>query len=123
MFERRPIMNRKLAVLLVLLAGCGSSAGRAPEVVDADGGSADAGVADAGQLDAGPLPIVCPAPDAAVEDAWIADPSLCLVRWASNVTGARGMAFAPNGDLFVVSRTRGLVVLWDADGDGVSGAG
>src|SRR5262249_57889795 len=55
------------------------------------------------------------------QDAWLADPALCLVEYASNVASSnpRGMAFAPNGDLFVVSSGR-VVVLYDANGDGIS---
>ncbi len=57
------------------------------------------------------------------EAAWSADPRVCLEAWATGLPGARGLAFAPNGDLFVVSRGAGLVVLWDANHDGVSGPG
>ncbi len=59
------------------------------------------------------------------QDAWLADPTLCLVEYASNVAAAggaatpRGMAFAPNGDLFVVSSGR-VIVLYDNNGDGIS---
>ncbi len=55
------------------------------------------------------------------QDAWLVDPALCLVEYASNVAGSnpRGMAFAPNGDLFVVSSGQ-VVILYDANGDGVS---
>ena len=53
------------------------------------------------------------------QDAWFADPALCLVEYASGVPGARGMAFAPNGDLFVVSYGQ-VIVLYDADGNGLS---
>src|ERR1041384_6634864 len=50
-----------------------------------------------------------------------AHPHYCLFTFAQNVTGARGLAFAPNGDLFVAGGGQ-LVVLFDTNGDGVSGA-
>ena len=52
------------------------------------------------------------------QDAWLADPALCLVEFASNVAGSnpRGMAFAPNGDLFVASSGR-VVVLYDGSSE------
>ena len=52
---------------------------------------------------------------------YLADPHYCLFTFAQNVTGARGLAFAPNGDLFVAGGGQ-LVVLFDTNGDGVSGA-
>jgi glucose/arabinose dehydrogenase len=51
-----------------------------------------------------------------------------MITFAQNVTGARGIAFAPNGDLFVVTKDPNgtslgaLMVLYDANGDGVSDA-
>lgn len=54
------------------------------------------------------------------EPAWKAHSSLCLTVYGADVgTKARGMAFAPNGDLFVVSGGA-LYVLYDDDRDGVS---
>lgn len=54
------------------------------------------------------------------EAAWKARSSLCLNVYATNVgTKTRGMAFAPNGDLFVISGGT-LYVLYDEDRDGVS---
>lgn len=53
------------------------------------------------------------------EPAYLSDPRLCLVTYATGVNRARGMAFAPNGDLFVVSNGS-VVVLFDANGDGIS---
>lgn len=108
------------------LLSCAADPGRAPGAQDdggeteADAGSVDGGPADAGAIDAGPIGTVCPAPDGAIEAAWIADPSLCLVLWANNLPGARGFAFAPNGDLFVVSKSRGIVVLRDKNGAGIA---
>jgi glucose/arabinose dehydrogenase len=62
------------------------------------------------------------------QDAWLVDPALCLIDYATNVgapggaLSPRGIAFAPNGDLFVISGGH-VLVLFDANGDGVSGAG
>jgi len=60
-------------------------------------------------------------PPAALVPAWTADPHFCLIRFAEGVDRARQIAFAPNGDLFVATALSHLVVLFDADGDGVSG--
>ncbi len=53
------------------------------------------------------------------DDAWLSDPALCLVEYSSNVGFPRGMAFAPNGDLFV-NAGGGVIVLYDDDGNGIS---
>ncbi len=52
--------------------------------------------------------------------AWHRSEQTCLVEYATEVGAkTRGLAFAPNGDLFVISE--GVIyVLFDADGDGVS---
>lgn len=55
------------------------------------------------------------------EAAWTVDPNLCLVRFATGVARARGLAIAPNGDVFV-NAAGAVTVLYDADGDGMSGA-
>ncbi len=60
-------------------------------------------------------------PAAAMVAAWTADPHYCVYKFAE-VAGARGQLFAPNGDLFVATNSGQLVVLFDADGDGLSGA-
>ena len=52
-------------------------------------------------------------------DAWLSDPALCLVEYASKVGFPRGMAFAPNGDLFV-SAGDAVIVLYDDDRNGIS---
>jgi glucose/arabinose dehydrogenase len=70
-----------------------------------------------------PPPDSCGAvPAAAVVTAWTADPHYCMIRFADNLTGARQLAIAANGDIFVISGGQ-IVVLFDSDGDGVSGAG
>ena len=53
-------------------------------------------------------------------DAW-APPGFCVTTFAGDLVRPRHMVFAPNGDLLVATRT-GIVVLWDADGDGKSDA-
>jgi glucose/arabinose dehydrogenase len=50
---------------------------------------------------------------------FVADPKLCVYTFAENLGAARGIAFAPNADLFV-SNDGKISVLWDADGDGYS---
>lgn len=52
-------------------------------------------------------------------DAWTSDPRYCLYQFASGLSGPRQMAFAPNGDLFVMAA--GVVVLFDDDHDGAIG--
>lgn len=52
--------------------------------------------------------------------SWTSDPRMCVVAFASMLRRPRGMAFAANGDLFVVDGD-GITVLFDADGDGASG--
>jgi glucose/arabinose dehydrogenase len=54
--------------------------------------------------------------------AYLADSHYCMITYAQNVTRARQLAFAPNGDLFVASEGQ-IIVLFDANGDGVSDAG
>jgi glucose/arabinose dehydrogenase len=53
---------------------------------------------------------------------YLDDPHYCSITFAQNVSRARQLAFAPNGDLFVASDGQ-IVVLFDANGDGVSDAG
>jgi glucose/arabinose dehydrogenase len=57
-------------------------------------------------------------------DAYVSDPKLCVYVFAQNVSRARQMAFASNGDLFVSngSNNGSLLVLWDADKNGASDA-
>lgn len=53
--------------------------------------------------------------------AYVADPNLCAYIFAEDVDGARQLAFAPNGDLFVNNDGK-VTVLWDENGDGFSSA-
>jgi len=51
-------------------------------------------------------------------EAWTV-PGFCLTRFAKDLVRPRGLVVAPNGDLLVATRS-GIVVLWDANGDGES---
>jgi glucose/arabinose dehydrogenase len=51
-------------------------------------------------------------------DVWVGDPQLCVFEFASGLGGARQMAFAPNGDLFV--NNGAVTVLFDSDNSGAS---
>jgi glucose/arabinose dehydrogenase len=59
-------------------------------------------------------------PSTALVSAWTADSHFCLIRYATGIPRARQIAFAPDGDLFVATAAGQVVVLFDADGDGVS---
>ncbi len=54
-----------------------------------------------------------------MEVAWTADPHFCLYKYADTLAGARQIALAPNGDLFV-SVAGEVWVAYDANGDGIS---
>jgi glucose/arabinose dehydrogenase len=60
-------------------------------------------------------------PASALVTAWTADPHFCLVRFADGLTEARGLAVAPNGDIFVATSGGQVIALFDEDEDGVSG--
>ena len=51
-------------------------------------------------------------------DAWVSDPRYCVYAFATGLGGARQMAFAPNGDLFVNNGS--VTVLSDDNADGSS---
>jgi glucose/arabinose dehydrogenase len=89
------------------------------------GGTFEAGVDAANDsADTGGAPITdscAKVPPSALIPAWTADPHFCLIRFADGIDRARQIAFAPNGDLFVATALSHLIVLFDADGDGVSG--
>jgi len=72
----------------------------------------------------GPPPDSCGAVSATALNgvAYLADPHYCMINYAQNVSHARQIAFAANGDLFVAS-TEQIVVLFDDNGDGVSDSG
>lgn len=81
------------------------------------------GARDLDATDAGSdvvVPLVDTCGDAGViSGAWVADPHLCLTVFADNTTLTlpRQMAFAPNGDLFVVSYGV-ILALFDLNKDG-----
>jgi glucose/arabinose dehydrogenase len=60
-------------------------------------------------------------PASAIYAAYLADPHYCMISYAQNVTSARQLAIAPNGDIFVAGGGQ-IVVLFDSNGDGVSDA-
>lgn len=66
----------------------------------------------------------CTAPaSAAVEGAGLPE-GFCASVWASDLATPRGLFVTEDGDVLVVERSASQVTaLWDADGDGVSGAG
>lgn len=90
---------------------------------DGDEGDADTAVVDDDADAAAPTASTCVAPAAAaLAHAWV-PPGYCAATWASGLSGPRGMIVAPSGEVLVVERGKGQVTaLWDADGDGVSGA-
>ena len=53
-----------------------------------------------------------------VDGVW-SQPGFCATRVVGDLERPRHLTFAPNGDLLVATR-RGVVVVWDADGDGSS---
>jgi glucose/arabinose dehydrogenase len=70
-----------------------------------------------------PPPDSCGAvPATALVTAWTADPHYCMIRFADNLPVARQIAVVPNGDIFVAVPGQ-LIVIFDANGDGVSDAG
>jgi glucose/arabinose dehydrogenase len=106
-------MKTYASALLVLIAACHSSSssnGTAP-LPGADGSTP------------GPVPGVDASPPLpekcmgnAYSGAYLADPKLCLALYAQDLAGARQLAFAPNGDLFVSAGGQ-LKVLHDTNGD------
>src|SRR5262249_37029281 len=98
-------------------SGAGGTPGMSDGAAPGDGAPAQADAAEAGGI---ALRDSCSnAPSAAIVAAWTADPHFCLFRFADSVPGARQLAFAPNGDLFV-SVGGQVVVLFDDNHNGVS---
>jgi len=124
---------RFFAAIAILLTACSStttsgSPSDEPETIDtADTGSPpDVPVADsADPVDTvTPTPVnTCTAPQSArVQNASVPD-GFCASIWADGLSDPRGLRVMPNGDVLVVERGLSRIsVLWDADGDGVSGA-
>ncbi|HEY5452625.1 MAG TPA: hypothetical protein VIQ54_27905, partial [Polyangia bacterium] len=70
--------------------------------------------------ESGPPPDSCSnVPASAQITAWTADSHYCMIRFASGLQGARQLAIAPNGDIFVAPSGQ-IVALFDSNGDGVS---
>lgn len=127
---------RSLTVVFVAAAVAGGaiascSADDATPAVDAgtppeSGSPTEAGTGDASGGDSAPdgadaaVPLVdtCKTAGVPFADTWLADPKLCLTVFASELSTARQMAFAPNGDLFVQARGQ-VVALFDTNGNGV----
>lgn len=74
-----------------------------------------AALAACGGSSAPPSSTACPGEAA---DVWVSDPQLCVTEFASGLGGARQMAFAANGDLFVNNGS--VTVLFDGDHSGAS---
>lgn len=92
-----------------------------PAASTGDAGRVGSSGPDEPEVDAGPEPpppVTCTGPS--YDDAWLADSRMCLSVFAAELSSPRQFAFAPNGDLFVSDGS--VRVLWDDDGDGVSGA-
>jgi len=118
-----------VAAALVAVASCGGDDAPQGSEGTRDGGAGDAQVSapdapsDGTALDAATdasAPLVDTCGDAGVAaGAWVADPHLCLTVFADErtLTVPRQMAFAPNGDLFVVT-TGAILALRDEDHDG-----
>lgn len=91
------------------------------------GGPGAGGAANAGSSGTGGAAQVNPTntcddvPASTLVNVWTADSHFCMIRYASGVTHARGLLFAPNGDLLVAGGAD-VKVLYDTDGDGVSAA-
>ncbi|CAN5803879.1 sorbosone dehydrogenase family protein [soil metagenome] len=109
--------------LVLGLVACGVAACGDDAVAPVVDGSAAADVAT--PIDAGADVVVVPPTVKSctgknvVADAWVADPKMCVEKFAGGLGRVRQMAFAPNGDLFVHS-AGAVVVLLDDDKDGAS---
>ena len=119
------------AYVALQIASCGDEGGPRANIAPAsptgsDGaGAGEDAIADASTLGDAPVdarkPLVntCRDDDAAVvPDTWFADPRLCLTVLADRVVNPRQIAFAPNGDLFVIANTQVLSFV-DTNHDGV----
>ncbi len=109
---RRATAAFALALALALTAGCGRRSSAADAAPDDPAGPA---------LDVlQPPPSACN-PSKKVASAYVPD-GFCASEWATGLGQPRGIFVAPNGDVLVVERQEGQVtVLWDDDGDRVSG--
>jgi len=111
------IMARRFQFLVIawLAASCDSGSDKPkPQAKDA---AVSGDAASAPTPDAGPVGKTCTG--SMKLDVFVSDPKLCVYVYAQNVSGARQLAFAPNGDLFV-SATGKVIALWDGNKDGTS---
>jgi len=131
--RRIPFSMAGAALAGVVLIACGSddkaaATGASGGAAGASGGGG-AGIAGAsgnggvtGSGGGGPVTTnSCDVAASALVSAWTADSHFCMIRYASNITHPRGLLFAPNGDLLVAGNDD-VTILYDADGDRVSGA-
>jgi glucose/arabinose dehydrogenase len=111
--------RRLLWTFLLGLAACSSNGAKDKPSATKDAAiSGDTRDAGGSPSDAGPVGKTCTG--STPLDAYVSDPKLCVYVYAQSLPGARQLAFAPNGDLFVSAGK--LVVLWDDDKDGTSQA-
>jgi glucose/arabinose dehydrogenase len=123
-------LSLSAAIAVCLLSGCksGQGAGGQGGTDDGSGGGAASGTGGSTNPGTGGGAVAPPSnscdnvPAASRIAAFTADAHFCLIRYAQDVAGARQLAFAPNGDLFVAGGGR-IVVLYDTDGNGVSDTG
>ena len=111
------------AALLVLVTACG-----ADDAVSVGDGSVDAGLDsrldvvdaafDAPSIEAAPPLRASCRKKGTVSGVWLPSSHYCLELYATGLSQARQMAFAPNGDLLVKAGIS-VFVLSDADKDGV----
>jgi len=116
---------RTLTLSALLLVACGESGGHhdlgAP---DAHAGGEDlahvpdAAMTDGAMIDDAAVPLHASCTGQPSLGAWTIDPKMCVTSFAEGISAARGMTFAPNGDLLVVESGTGIVGLHDDDGDG-----
>ncbi|MEZ4269439.1 MAG: PQQ-dependent sugar dehydrogenase [Myxococcota bacterium] len=122
-----------LAIALTCAFGCGESDSVADVLSDAAPDAAD--VAPDATPDAAPDAVADATPDAdaaqppptackaseKVANAYVPE-GFCASAWATGLGQPRGIFVAPSGDVLVVERQKAQVtVLWDDDGDRVSG--
>lgn len=77
-----------------------------------------AGLPDGAMLPDATVPLHATCTSQPAFDAWTIDPKMCVTSYAEGISSARGMVFAPNGDLLVVETGTGIVGLHDDNGDG-----
>ena len=91
----------------------------------AGGGTADSGEAGSAGADGGPSgSATCTFPASAALAKASVPAGFCAWEWASGLSTARGITTDEAGNVLVVARgDSAIIALWDANADGVSGAG